>query len=213
MHEIIGLFNINKILYCPSLEEIIEELTETEEDQGHSIRTGLKLGLRYLIPHAANITQGFMLMDRQTDRSEEVDGFLKVFNLRRDYIFSDAEYQACNSRLAKLRRPEQLPKSDDLQLFKSFVSAQLVKFTGDPYHLWGSNDFVMLRDIIVARLTLFNTRRGGEPCRLLLDEWRDAEKGVWMDNSAASAILWRYINVVFYYYYYPGSGRKTAGKQ
>ena len=168
-----------------SLEESIEELTETEEDQGHSIRTGLKLGLRYLIPHAANITQGFMLMDRQTDRSAEVDGFLKVFNLRRDYIFSDAEYQACNSRLAKLRRPEQLPKSDDLQLFKSFLSAQLVKFTGDPYHLWGSNDFVMLRDILVARLTLFNARRGGEPCRLLLNEWRDVEKGVWVDNSAA----------------------------
>ena len=128
-------------------------------------------------------------MDRQTDRSAEVDGFLKVFNLRRDYIFSDAEYQACNSRLAKLRRPEQLPKSDDLQLFKSFVSAQLVKFTGDPYHLWGSNDFVMLRDILVARLTLFNARRGGEPCRLLLNEWLDAEKGVWVDNSAASALL------------------------
>ena len=169
-----------------SLEESIEELTETEEDQRHSIRTGLKLGLRYLIPHAANITQGFMLMDRQTDRSAEVDGFLKLFNLRRDYIFSDAEYQACNSRL---RRPEQLPKSDDMKLFKSFVSAQLVKFTGDPYHLWGSNDFVMLRDILVAKLTLFNARRGGEPCRLLLDEWRDAEKGVWVDNSAASAIL------------------------
>ena len=187
-----GDFTFAQMFSCThfaSLEETIEQLTEAEEDQGHSIRTGLKLGLRYLIPHAANITQGFMLMDRQTDRSAEVDAFLKVFNLRRDYIFSDAEYQACNSRLAKLRRPEQLPKSDDLQLFKSFVSAQLVKFTGDPYHLWGSNDFVMLRDILVARLTLFNARRGGEPCRLLLDEWRDAEKGVWVDNSAAAALL------------------------
>ena len=101
-----GDFTFAQMFSCrhfASLEESIEELTETEEDQGHSIRTGLKLGLRYLIPHAANIAQGFMLMDRQTDRSTEVDGFLKVSNLRRDYIFSDGEYQACYSRLAKLR--------------------------------------------------------------------------------------------------------------
>ena len=36
---------------------------------------------------------------------------------------------------------------------------------------------------------LFNAIRGGEPCRLLWNEWRDAEKGVWVDNSAASALL------------------------
>ena len=80
------------------------------------------------------LPQGFLLMDHQKNRSEESNAFLEVFNLRRDYIFNDAEYQACNSRLAKLRRPEQLPKRDDLYLFKTFVSAQLLKFMGDLYH-------------------------------------------------------------------------------
>ena len=80
------------------------------------------------------LPQGFLLMDHQKERSEESNAFLEVFNLRKDYIFNDAEYQACNSRLAKLRRPEQLPKRDDLYLFKTFVSSQLLKFMGDPYH-------------------------------------------------------------------------------
>ena len=76
------------------------------------------------------LPQGFLLMDHQ----KELNAFLEVFNLRRDYIFSNAEYQACNSRLAKLRRPEQPSKRDDLYLFKTFVSSQLLKFMGDPYN-------------------------------------------------------------------------------
>ena len=78
---------------------------------------------------------------RQKDGLEESNAFLEAFNLRRDYIFSDAEYRACNSRHAKLRRPQQLPKRerDDLHLFKTLLSAQVHKFTGVPYHTCSSN--------------------------------------------------------------------------
>ncbi len=38
-----------------------------------------------------------------------------------------------------------------------------------------------MRNIILARLTMFNARRGGEPCRLTLSEWKDACTGAWID--------------------------------
>jgi len=40
----------------------------------------------------------------------------------------------------------------------------------------------------VARLTLLNAWCGGEPSRLLLKEWKDAENDVWLPNSTINAI-------------------------
>jgi len=58
----------------------------------------------------------------------------------------------------------------------------------DPYKLWDLHAFIDLRNLIVARLTLFNARRGGEPARLLLTEWDDALKGVWIDPDMVEKV-------------------------
>lgn len=44
-------------------------------------------------------------------------------------------------------------------------------------------EYSLLRDLVVSRLTLFNARRGGEPSRLLLEEWNDALNDVWYNNT------------------------------
>lgn len=49
--------------------------------------------------------------------------------------------------------------------------------------MWNLHLYAKLRDLAVSRLTLFNGRRGGEPARLLLSEWKDAEKGTWLDPT------------------------------
>ena len=51
----------------------------------------------------------------------------------------------------------------------------------DPYTLWNQHSFVELRNLTVCRLTVFNARRGGEPARLVLSEWRDADMNSWLD--------------------------------
>ena len=38
------------------IEEIVQKITASEND---SLKTGLKVGLKYLIPNAANMIQGF----------------------------------------------------------------------------------------------------------------------------------------------------------
>jgi len=41
---------------------------------------------------------------------------------------------------------------------------------------------------LVASSTLFNAWHGGEPSRLLLSEWQDAERDVWLPNSSVSLV-------------------------
>ena len=46
-----------------------------------------------------------------------------------------------------------------------------------------------MKNLLVSRLTLFNTRRGGEPARMLLSEWKDAEKNAWIDNQRVDCMM------------------------
>ena len=55
--------------------------------------------------------------------------------------------------------------------------------TTDHYLQWTSYEYNRLRALIVCRLTLFNARRGGEPSRLLLTQWKDAEANTWIDQQ------------------------------
>ena len=56
-------------------------------------------------------------------------------------------------------------------------------------NLWDKSRFIKLRNMICTRLTLFNARRGGEPARMLLFEWTDAEKGAWIDPQRLPNII------------------------
>ena len=80
-----------------------------------------------------------------------------------------------------------MPKDSDLQIFSNFKSTELARLM-DPYHHWTASDFITLRDLLVARLTVFNARRGGEPCHLLQCEWRDADQGAWLDKTITDTI-------------------------
>ena len=58
----------------------------------------------------------------------------------------------------------------------------------DEYLMWDDRLFAELRDLAVSRLTLFNARRGGEPARLTVSQWKDAENNNWIDQSRLSDV-------------------------
>jgi len=60
---------------------------------------------------------------------------------------------------------------------------QISAIVSDQFGVWDSVHFAELRDLVVSRLTLFNARRGGEPARLLVSEWKDGENRVWFDHN------------------------------
>ena len=47
--------------------------------------------------------------------------------------------------------------------------------------MWDKHRFMKLRNLICTRLSLINARCGGEPARMLLPDWTEAEKNAWID--------------------------------
>ena len=77
----------------------------------------------------------------------------------------------------KVRRPASLPEEVHLQKLKSFIATEIERVTTGQVDV---EEYVLLRSLVVCRLTLFNGRRGEEPARMLLREWDDAKNGEWI---------------------------------
>ena len=77
----------------------------------------------------------------------------------------------------KVRRPASLPEEVHLQKLKSFIATEIDRVTTGQVDV---EEYVLLRSLVVCRLTLFNGRRGEEPARMLLREWDDAKNGEWI---------------------------------
>ena len=155
---------------------------------GDKVKGGLKHGLYYLIRNAALIWKATFLVQEKDSDARDMDNFLSVFNLYKDYLFGDAAYQINRSRQIKLRKPINLPLEEDIIIMRRHVLSIIKKYCSDEFYLFDQHSYVELRNAVCVRLTIFNARRGGEPARLLIEEWRDAENNTWIDNQR-SAIL------------------------
>ncbi|XP_060085309.1 uncharacterized protein LOC132564693 [Ylistrum balloti] len=177
----VEMLNRNHFMF---LRDALDNIT-TKEDG--SIKTGLKVSLGFLLKRSANVLKGHYLVQKADDKAKEVENFLTVLSYFWNSIFSDAQYANVKARQTDLRKPKHLPIEEDIQKLRSFMIEEQNRIL-DPYVLISNQEYIILRDILVSRLTLFNARRGGEPSRLLLKEWKDAENGVWIGDSAVQAI-------------------------
>ena len=82
-----------------------------------------------------------------------------------------------------------MPAESDVEVMKQYTVKRISAMVTDEYLLWDAHAFTELRDLLVSRLTLFNARRGGEPARLLLSEWHDAENNSWIDVSRLESMI------------------------
>ena len=93
-------------------------------------------------------------------------------------MFGDATYKINLSQQTKLRRPQNLPVDENVAKVREYTVRTIESLTSSHDELSCAN-FILLRDLAVCRLTLFNFRRGGEPARLLIAAWVDAQNDVW----------------------------------
>ncbi|PIK51101.1 hypothetical protein BSL78_12013 [Apostichopus japonicus] len=164
------------------LQEAIESYTTKEASS--ELKPGLKSGLYYLLLKSAKILKATYLMDGMDEKASEFDMFCEVFQLNKDFIFGDATIDALNrNRQENLRKPEALPLEADLKKIKAFTVDTISSMLSDCYKVWDSHAFKELRDLTVSRLTLFNARRGGEPSRLRISEWVDADNNSWISED------------------------------
>ena len=80
----------------------------------------------------------------------------------------------------------------------------------EEYHFWTTHSYIELRNITATRLTLLCGSRGGEPDRVLLDEWKEAESDSWIDQQRlktlhpSDVMLVKHLKIT----YMPGKGNK-----
>ncbi|KAL4218604.1 hypothetical protein ACF0H5_021194 [Mactra antiquata] len=159
------------------LEESIEKITS--HDDG-SIKPGARKDFGYLIKRLCKYLHGVYSVQKEDKKVNELNKFLDVLNHFWSDLIGDAEFALAHKRQTVLRKPMHLPKEDDVKKLRTYMLSKLHQLTDDEYVFVSKEEFKLLRDVVVSRLTLFNARRGGEPSRLTEDQWDDAKKGSWV---------------------------------
>ena len=174
------------LLICSNFEETKEAIRLYTNSDG-AVKAGLKSQLYYLIKRFAKIMKAAYVVRDDDDKAAEVDKSVQVLELHHLEVFGDATYQLNMKRQEKLWRPQELPGEGDVEKMKQYTVMRMSNMLADEYLLWDFHSFAKLRDLVVSRLTLFNVRRGGEPARLTLMQWMDAENNSWLDKTRTEA--------------------------
>ena len=167
------------------LRKAIEECT-TKEDS--SLKASLKAAIYYLLKNLAKVVKGSFLMENRDLDARAMDDFITILEMCKDNIFGEATQKIHKDRQIKLRKPQQLPLEEDISNLRNYILKRINEIVNDPLLLIDASTYIELRDCTCARLTLFNARRGGEPARLLLNEWQEAEDNEWIDSERAGKI-------------------------
>lgn len=165
------------------LEQAIEKVTK---DEG-KLKYGTKHQLYYLLKSSVQFIVASHLGCGNDIKAEEVEKFLKLLELNRDVKFGDAAYRINLSRQESLRMPEQQADEKQIQLLHQHIETT-IQHNSSEYTLVGLHEFVLLRDSLCAKITLFNARRGGEPSWLKLSQLEDAFTGRWVDKRAVAKL-------------------------
>ena len=169
--------DISKRSNFDDLKKCIVEMTTTDIGD---MKAGLKVSLGFVLKKLVKIMKGQYIMKNMMKEAQEVDFFSSVLASNWDFIFYTAQ-TVCESRRTAFRKPDDLPIEKDITTLRDFIISEMKAMVANSNNLWDKSQFIKLRNMICTRLTLFNARRGGEPARMLLFEWTDAEKGAWID--------------------------------
>lgn len=155
--------------------------TKNEEE-----KYGLKLNHKALIARAIKCLKGLYSEQMKDQEVDELDKFQVAFNFRSHELFAKAQYTAVKGSLTKSRRPEQVPLETDILKINALIRSSVAELTA--CHTLQGKDYGWLRSLIICRLTLFNARRGDEPSRMLLGQWDDALKKVWLPPTSVENV-------------------------
>lgn len=155
----------------------------TVDKETNTVKSGLKVSLRYLINDVCEVMQANYLIKRQDDKAEELAKFIIILKTIFPSFFKDAEESVVTKRQAELRAPVKLPSREGILILRDSTKKIINECTQDVFTLFNTKDFCKLRDALVCRLTLFNARRGGEPSRMRLAELEDAINNKWVDKK------------------------------
>ena len=167
--------------YIDILKDAIEMLSI---DEANELKSGTRLLLGSVLKRVIKIYKGVLLKRKQDAEAEELDKFSIILSTEWVDIFATAEYQI-KAKRHELRRPHELPLENDVRIVKDYTTKRMNELLADFEKTKELNmhEYVELRNLAVIKLTFFNARRGGEPSRIQLSEWFDAQTDEWIDKE------------------------------
>ena len=99
---------------------------------------------------------------------------------------SDYSFLANNARNVYYKKkaniPEELPLEKDIKSLRDFCIHEIKKICKNTEQL-SQAEYTYLSKLVYVRLMTFNARRGGEPGKITLNDWKMAEEDRWKRES------------------------------
>ena len=185
------------------LVEALEHMTTSNNQEKH----GQKLFLDAIILRSVKTLEGYFAQTMQDEKKKELKNFRSAYKSLQHELFPSARQKCIKNSLEKNRKPANLPNEQRVIHLKEYISAEI----HDVLENYTVKKFAWLRSLVVARLTLFNARRGEEASRMLISEWEEAVKGAWLPDDELEKITdpaEQYLLGCFKLAYLKGKGRK-----
>lgn len=186
------------------LVEALKQLTTTSDKQE---KHGQKLFLDAVLLRSVKTLEGYFAQTMQDNKKKELKNFRSAYKSLQHELFPSARQKCIKNSLETNRKPASLPNEQKVLQLKEFIATE-ISFILKNYTV---KNFAYLRSLVVARLTLFNARRGEEASRMLFSEWEEAEKGTWLPDEELEKIkdhAEQYLLGHFKLAYLKGKGKK-----
>lgn len=176
------------------LRDAIEELTTEDE----KVKYGLKNSIYYLLMRSADILQGEALTNKDENgkvQVEEMANFKILLKHHQNLVFGDCKYLINKARQERLRLPARTPPEEIMKTLRDYTVDRIGELVGLKDEYFGPQEFVELRNLTCSRLTLFNARRGGEPCRMTVKQWVTRAK--WRSKAQEEEQIFKDMDVTY----------------
>ena len=151
----LGMEEMLSRVHLPILRQAITELAAADPEKD---KDDQKIGMGNILTRTITSMKGMYAEAMEDEKAAELDRFHDAYKFRSHELYASARSRAIYQSMTKARRPSSLPDDAHLQKLKSFIVAEIARITtGRQVKV---EEYVLLRSLVVSRLTLFNGRRG-----------------------------------------------------
>ena len=141
-----------------AITELAAADSEKDKDDQEKEKYGQKIGMGNILTRTITSMKGMYAEAMEDEKAAELDRFNDAYKFRSHELYASARSRAIYQLMTKACRPSSLPDDAHLQKLKSFIAAEIARITtGRQVKV---EEYVLLRSLVVSRLTLFNGRRG-----------------------------------------------------
>ena len=154
----LGMEEMLSRVHLPILRQAITELAAADSEKDGQEKYDQKIGMGNILTRTIKSMKGMYAEAMEDEKAAELDRFHDAYKFRAHELFASAHHRAVAQSTNKALRPASLLEEVHLEKLKSFIATEIAGVTtGRRVEV---EEYVLLRSLVVSRLTLFNGRRG-----------------------------------------------------